>query len=136
MKFQLDIYTWPAMTGINPELRSSRHETPEDAIAHLEAENQPYAYAVLLKETERGFEPCNWDGQPVMGRQWSHRLGTNGDHPAVIALKNDWENLIALVRSQYNGTRGMIDIADELLRKRFPNVYGYASMLAWAAAGQ
>lgn len=136
MEFQLDIYTWPAMTGVNPEIRSSRHETAQNAVTHLEAESQPYAYAVLLREIEKGrFEACDWDGQLLIReQQWPQRTGENGTHPAIFALKEDWDNLIALVRNQYDGTRGMICIAGELLGKRHPDVQGYAKKLAWAAA--
>lgn len=136
MKFKLDIYTWPAMSGINPEIRHSVHETPDKAIAYLEAETEPYAYAVLQREVEKGrFEPCDWEGKLIV-KQWPYRMGTNGDHPAVIALKNDWGNLIALIRSQYDGTRGMIDIALELLNERHPEIWGYAEKLAWEVARQ
>jgi hypothetical protein len=138
MKFLLDIYTWPAMSGINPKVRSSHHETPDEASLHLEAQTEPYAYAVLQREIEQGhFEPCDWEGQPLAAiQQWPHRMGTNGDHPAVTALKNDWRNLVNLVYNQYDGTKGMIDIADKLLRERHPYIYGYASILAWEAASK
>ena len=135
MKFQLDIYTWPAMTGVNPEVRSSQHETPQDAIKCLEAESQPYAYAVLQQAIETELVPCDWGGQLLGTRQeWPRRMGANGTHPAVVALQEDWENLVNLVRTEYDGSRGMIDMAGELLQERHPDVQGYAEKLARAAA--
>ena len=136
MKFKLDIYTWPAMCGVDPGIRSTNHETPEGASKHVASQTEPFAHAVLQSETTPGvFNPCDWDGNLLNpGQRWPHRLGVNGQHPAVESLKMDWDTLIALVQEQYDGTRGMMDIAGELLKERHPDVHGWAHDLAWAAA--
>ena len=130
--YELDIYTWPAMMGVNPQLRKSRHETPDAAIAHLDAQTEPYAYAVLLRQTEPGsWTPCDWNGEYVE-TSWPYRRGANGDHPSVVALREDWDNLIELVRKAKErrpGT-GTIDIAREILDERHPEICGYSERLA------
>lgn len=136
--FKLDVYTWPAMCGVDPKIRSSFHVRAIDAVEHLDTrQSEPYAYAVLQREAEQGrFEPCDWAGEPLgRGQSWPKRTGENGMHPAVASLEMDWDTLVAIVREQYDGTRGMMDIANELLVERHPDVYGWARDLAWAAAG-
>lgn len=135
MKFQLDIYTWPALQGVKPCIRTSSHESSQDAKMHLAKQAEPYAYAVLLKWESGTFIPCDWNGNMVPSSNWPQRIGMNGDHPAVIALRADWQNLIAEVRYLHAiAQEPMIDIASEVLQARHPNVMGYAERLAWDAA--
>jgi len=124
------------MCGVNPQIRSTNHETPEDAIAHLDSQAVPFAHAVLQVETEPGnFAPCDWGGNLLGQKQhWPHRIGANGQHPAVTALEIDWDTLVAIIRDQYDGSKSMLDIAGELLKERHPDVHGWAHDLAWAAA--
>jgi len=81
--------------------------------------------------------PCDWDGQVVSSAdEWPKRRGTNGEHPAYLALKQAWGGLVAQVRDIHKRQGGaMIDIAGCLLREHHPETFGWAERLAWEAAG-
>lgn len=131
--FKLDIYTWPAMMGAPCGFHESTHRSPEQAISHLEAQSEPYAYAVLSKQGAHGWTPCDWDGNEILGRQeWPQRTGTNRDHPATVAFKADWGNLVKAILKQKSKQPkcGLIDIAREILQKRHPQIVGMAEHLA------
>jgi hypothetical protein len=137
-QFRLDIYTWPAMMGVDPQMRTSYHDTPESARVHVEMQTEPFYHAVLLKRFPGGHLPANWQGEAITDQKasWPHISGTNGDHPAVIALKQDWPSLVTEVRRIYaekNGAVGMVYIAGDLLRERHPDVHGWSDQLGWAA---
>jgi len=136
-KFRLDIYTWPAMQGVNPQMRTTLHETPEEAVAYLETQTEAYAYASLQRPIEGGHTPCDWQGQSIdAGGKWPLRHGTSGQHPAVVALKADWYRLIERVREIHREHGGaMVDIAADLLAVRHPQTHSWATNLAWEAAG-
>jgi hypothetical protein len=144
-RFNLHIYTWPAMTGAPAgKLRQSFHETAEAAAAHLTDQEEPYAYAALYGPDG---EPCDWStGRPLPvtaggrtlpeGRRAHLRYGTNGDHPAYLSLMLDWEWLVAEVRTVQAATKeGTVNIARRLLAERHPEIQGAETNLGWVAAG-
>ena len=135
-EYQLDIYTWPAMSGINPEIRTTYHDKPEEALAHVESQKTPYAYATLQQKTQAGYAPCGWKGERIGHNEtWPRIDGTNRQHPKVTALKKDWHMLVEMVRARHQTSENaMIDIALEILKQRHPDIVGYAEHLAWDAA--
>lgn len=135
--FRLDIYTYNAMEGVNPEVRTTTHGTPEDAEKHLVVQNLPYAYAVLSKQNPQGYAPCDWNGNFVLGGEWPKRKGTNGSHPNVVALRSAWSSLTEETRRRWNNSdSSMLEIASDVLSERFPEISGYSERLALAAHGR
>ena len=140
MKFMLDIYTWPAMEGANPDVDSTTHDALEIARDYLDSFSRPYSHAVLQHEVETGkFAPCNWDGNPIAQHaEWPMIHGANygRSHPAVEAVRADFDNLAKETYSIWEASGGaMIDIAADLLKSRHPEICGWAKEIAWAAAG-
>lgn len=132
--YRLDIYTWPAATGVDAEIRTTYHETPEDAVDAVMCQTEPFSYAVLQRRSMTGWQPCEWDGTDVIGA-WPTIHGTNGDHPAAVAMKSDWPEMLRLVRAEHAHTgKPMIDIAGRLMRERHPQIVGFTEKLAWQAA--
>lgn len=136
--YELDIYTYPACCGIDPKTRRTRHTSPQGAIGHLERQTEPYAYAVLSVRIETEIRPCDWDGAPIADwTEWPHKNGTNGHHPSYVALRKDWGNLVAIVRSRYDAGEkegGTIAIAAKVLAERHPDIQGWAHCLGWEAS--
>lgn len=126
-KFKLQIYTWPAGRGIDygpgafPEFYAW---TPKQAVSILDAYTQPYAYAVLSKASPGGYYPCDWAGRDVGSGEWPHRQGTNGEHPAYLAVMADWDALKAEVlrghRTDEGERIGTMAIAAQILKERHP----------------
>jgi len=135
-KYQLDIYTWPCACGIDPKIRTTHHDTPQDAITHLHSISKPYSHAVLLIRIEGvGNHPCDWDGNKLYsGRKWPRRTGMNYRelHPDLKKLKDDYIFLMdEITRRHAAGERGgTIHIASKLLRERHPDIVGWAGTLA------
>ncbi len=133
MKYRLDIYTGPAMTGIDPQVRSTTHATPDEAIEHLNAETEPYSHAVLM----RGSSPCYWNGRSIINpyAKWPKKTGANWGvtNPDLAAYETDKPFLIEQIRQTHNQTgQGMIHIAHDLLQERHPNVT-LSEKLGWEA---
>lgn len=125
MRFRLDIYIWPPLMGTPTETRTSHHETPQEAITHLNSQTEPYFAAVLQRDSLKGWTPCDWDGHDV-SRDWPQRRGSNGNHPAYVAVMSEWEELKAEVLRELEtpkgARKGSIAIADRILRERHPDV--------------
>jgi hypothetical protein len=135
-EYQLDIYIWPAMTGIDPEIRTTYLDSPEDAARIVERETQPYHLAVLGRKNESGYWPCDWNGNRVSHNQeWPYIKGINGHHPAYLAMRSDWIRMINIACDEHTRTGGaLIDIATRLLSERHPQIHGWALTLAEEAA--
>lgn len=133
--YRLDIYTWPAVQGIDAQVRTSFYDTPQEAVMWLDLQHEPYAYAALQAKNNTGYAPCGWNGEPLSGGVWNVRYGTNGDHPAIIALRADWGNMVNMIVAEYwKSYQAMIEIASRILGGRHPEVTGYAEPLALQAA--
>lgn len=137
-EYRLDIYTWPAARGVPVNMRTSYHQTPAEARQHLDAQTEPYAYATLAIIEQSGMVACDWEGRKIdRTEDWPSINGTNGEHPAYLALRRDWPHLVSEIRRIYAEThRPMIDIAGELLRARHPETHSWSEHLAWEAAGK
>lgn len=139
MTYRLEIYTWPALGGVDCQCRTTNHDSPGEAVAHLDAETTPYSYAVLSKHHFFGWDPVGWHGEAVYsGQDWPKKMGANRGvtHPALVAYQEDKSWLIREIRRiQKKRGGGMIDIAHDLLQERHPKV-GLADQLGWQAAGE
>ena len=130
--FKLDIYTWPTLRGVECGYRTSYHETPVSAILYLESQVEPFAYAVLLKSEPGGHFPCDWEGRRInANEEWPRLVGTNGEHPAYVAVMADWKNLLAAVQREATKTgEGIVVVAHRLLNERHPRVTMLCERLA------
>jgi len=132
-KYRLDIYTWPTLMGVDPQIRTSYYDSPQDAQRQVKA--QPaFSYAALQINEGGNYYPCNWSGERIQeGDRWPLIYGTNRKHPAIVALESDWDNMIKLVISGVETGKGAIIVASRILEKRHPDVVGYSEKLAAAA---
>ncbi len=138
--YLLTIETWPIGLGAPVQSRESYHDTTQEAIAHLDAQTEPYAYAYLQQRVPGvGYYPCDWQGNSIgPGRKWPDRKGTNGQHPALIAYLKDEDRLVAEVLRRWlaqpqreilagYGTTmirpvGLVSFAVDVLREFHPEI--------------
>lgn len=144
-EFQLQIYHWLAagpdggfggLTAPDASISVTYHATREAAIAFLEAYPEAYAFAVLARNDGLArYGPCDWEGHSIAPRKpWPRRRGTNGQHPAMLALVADWPELKRMVWAEHVRTgEPTVPIAIRVLRERHPHVGGYAEPLGQAA---
>lgn len=134
-EFQLSIYTWPPLRGVECKCRESRHDSPQDAITHLKAQKEPYALAVLSRSAPGGVYPCDWGGNFIEAGEWPQHRGTNGEHPAYLAVMADWQNLLRDIQCEAKTSReGTFSIARRLLSERHPQATGLTERLGREAA--
>lgn len=131
--YKLDIYTWPTGSGIDPEVETTYHDTPDGARAYVDARAKPFWRALLQWRSHSGFYPCGFDGRLVDAGQWPGINGENGQHPAVIRMRQDWQTMIDLAVARYHPGVAMVDIALAILQERHPMVNGWFTELAKAA---
>ena len=138
MEFLLNIYTWPPLRGTQTETRTMFFHTATEATEFINSQNEPFACAVLLRHKQQlGYYPSDWNGNYIdPPNQWPVIQGTNGEHPAYLAFKKDYDNLVAIVREEYAQTgEPMSHIAARLIWERHPEISGWTDEIAWEAAG-
>ena len=137
--FTLDIYTWDGRRGVDPEVRTTHHYTPDAARTLVNEQIIPFRYAVLQKHDDEGNAyACDWEGRTLTESDpWPMIRGRNGIHPAVQRLSDDWFTMIRIIRAEHatNGG-GTISIAGHLLSTRHPATSGWATTLGWEAAAK
>ena len=136
--YKLGIYTWPIMRGVSTGVRTSTHDTHQAALAALEAETLPYAYAAMqIWKEKAGYIPCDWEGREVGPTEHlAVRYGTNREHPDYLAMRSDWDVMIRMIQARgQTDRRGYIHIAGDVLRERHPREWGFVEWLARDAAG-
>jgi hypothetical protein len=107
------------------------------AIAELEAQTEPYAYAAFLRFVPGlGWSPCDWDGRVLLmpGEHGAIRHGTNGENPMLLEILAEWDSLVDKIRAEYAETgEGMVYIAGRLM-DRWPQAV-LSDVLGRVAAG-
>jgi hypothetical protein len=139
MKFRLDIYTWPACSGIDVEMITKIFDSAQEAYEFAQnVDKDTYAYASLQRSTDIGFAPCRWDGRfCIPSEKWPVIFGNHKDHPVIADLKLHESDIIAEIRQRYDAGEkigGMIEIAGKIIRERYPQTSGWSKRLARKAA--